>query len=198
MTWKQRQHEDDFETYERTTVEAYNKSLARLSKETLLHAVEKVFQQYKDQTYTYTRDLIQQLKAQNYLLFAISGSHVEVIEILAQYYGFDDFGGTKYLYKDGKYTGDSIVLRREEKPKYLAQLVAKHHVTYAGSVGIGDTDSDIPMLSAVERPIAFNPNKRLFEHARAHTWPIVVERKNMIYQMEHQHGTYILAQTEQE
>ena len=38
--------------------------------------VERVFEKYKDQVYRYTRDLIRELKSQDYLLFAISGSQV--------------------------------------------------------------------------------------------------------------------------
>jgi phosphoserine phosphatase len=47
----------------------------------------------------------------------------------------------------------------------------------------GDTESDIPMLELVEIPIAFNPNKKLFEHAKARGWRTVVERKDVIYEL---------------
>jgi phosphoserine phosphatase len=40
------------------------------------------------------------------------------------------------------------------------------------------------MLEMVERPIAFNPNRELFDYARAHAWPVVIERKNMVYKLE--------------
>ena len=52
------------------------------------------------------------------------------------------------------------------------------------------------MLSTVEQPIAFNPTKQLFEHARTYGWRIVLERKNMVYELEPRDGSYILAQTE--
>jgi len=32
-------------------------------------------------------------------------------------------------------------------------------------------------------PIAFNPNRKLAEHARKKDWRIVVERKDVIYQI---------------
>ena len=59
-------------------------------------AVRSVFDEYKEQTYTYTRDLIRSLQKQNYLLFAISASQEEVVEMLADYYGFDAWAGSKY------------------------------------------------------------------------------------------------------
>jgi phosphoserine phosphatase len=49
---------------------------------------------------------------------------------------------------------------------------------------VGDTESDISILSAVGKPIAFNPNDKLAQHAKKKRWDIVVERKNVIYQLE--------------
>jgi phosphoserine phosphatase len=39
------------------------------------------------------------------------------------------------------------------------------------------------MLELVERPIAFNPNKKLCAHAKKKGWEIVVERKDVIYKL---------------
>lgn len=49
------------------------------------------------------------------------------------------------------------------------------------------------MLSIVERPIAFNPDKDLFNAAKHNGWKIVVERKNMIYKLEPNGHTFVLA-----
>ncbi|MGH3106097.1 MAG: hypothetical protein ACRDM3_02750, partial [Rubrobacteraceae bacterium] len=51
-------------------------------------------------------------------------------------------------------------------------------------VGMGDTLSDVGFLEMVETPIAFNPNRGLFEVARQWGWPIVVERKDVIYNLQ--------------
>lgn len=193
MVWKRREHSESFRAYEHALVEGYHSALENITKEAFMQAALEVFEEYKDQTYTYTRDLIRELKEEGYLLFAISGSQVEIIEILANYYGFDDYGGSKYEYKDGKFTGKEYVLRREEKPKYLEKLVKKHGATYKDSLGIGDSGSDIQILEAVERPIAFNPDQELFDHARTKNWRIIVERKNVVYNLEVQDGSYLLA-----
>jgi phosphoserine phosphatase len=42
-------------------------------------------------------------------------------------------------------------------------------------------------------PIAFNPNKELFDHAREHGWNIVVERKNVVYELSAGKEQYVLA-----
>lgn len=193
MVWKRREHSESFLKYEHALITGYHEALENITKEAFMQAAQAVFEEYKDQTYTYTRDLIRELKGQGYLLFAISGSQIEIIEILANYYGFDDFGGSKYEYKDGKFTGKEYVMRREEKPKYLARLVKKHDATYKDSLAIGDSGSDIHILEAVERPVAFNPDQELLDHAKTKNWPIIVERKNVVYTLEPQNGSYLLA-----
>ena len=57
-------------------------------------------------------------------------------------------------------------------------------VSLEGSVGMGDTLSDVGFLELVGIPIAFNPNRDLFDVARERGWPIVVERKDVIYNLQ--------------
>lgn len=193
MQWKRRLDENAFNTYEHAMVDLYDDALRKLTRSDFLTAAQRVFDEYKDQTYTYTRDLIRELKKQNYLLFAISGSQQEIVAMLAAYYGFDDYGGSRYTYtEDDRFTGSKFVMRSQEKPRYLKQLIEKHGATYAGSIAVGDSEGDIPMLEIVEQPIAFNPSKGLFERAQADSWRVVVERKNMIYTLEAGDDSYRL------
>jgi len=193
MNWKTRTNDAAFKDYERLLVSIFDEAITTISYDEYMLAVQAVFDEYKQQTYVYTRDLMRDLKQQGYLLFAISASQYQVVELLARYYGFDDWGGSEYLVKDGRFTGEKQVLLHDEKPQLLKKLVAKHAASYTGSIGVGDSESDIPMLSAVEKPIAFNPSRLLFDHAQAKKWQIVVERKNVIYKLEPSHGTYLLA-----
>lgn len=195
MLWKKRAHETSFEEYEQTLVALIDKAITGIRVEDLEAACRGVIDEYKDQVYTFTRDLIRDLQSRDYLLFAISASQAQIVGLIAEYYGFDDFGGSEYQVKDGYFTGHKEVLRRDAKPEYLKRMVAKHAAGWQGSYAVGDSESDIPMLSAVERPIAFNPTKKLFQHASEQGWKIVVERKNMVYQLEPRDGSYILAQT---
>ncbi len=190
MNWKKRT--DSFTSYERTLINLINVAITGISVGDLEQACRSVLAEYKDQVYVYTRDLIKDLKAKDYLLFAISASQHEIVGLLADYYGFDDFGGSTYETKNGYFTGKSNILVSERKPAYLRELAAKHSASLEGSVGVGDSESDIPMLATVERPIAFNPTRELFDHARRQGWPVVVERKNMIYKLESEDGTYRL------
>ncbi|HSW37037.1 MAG TPA: HAD family phosphatase [Candidatus Saccharimonadales bacterium] len=195
MLWKRREHQDSFKDYEQALVKAVDQVILTITVDDLKQACQTVLNEYKDQVYTYTRQLIQELRSKNYLLFAISASQTEIVKLLADYYGFDDSGGSSYEIKNNRFTGKKQVLRSERKPDYLKTLVKKHNAIYEQSIGVGDSESDIAMLEVVERAIAFNPTKQLFNHAKSHGWKIVVERKNVIYELEPQNGPYILAQT---
>jgi phosphoserine phosphatase len=135
------------------------------------------------------------LKSKKYLLFAISGSQNEIIARISDYYGFDDYRGSEYEYINGRFTGIKTVAAWH-KDKVLLELVKKHDATLEGSIAVGDSQSDIPMMNLAERPIAFNPERQLFDHASKNGWEIVLERKNMIYRLENVKGHYELAKTE--
>ena len=191
MDWKRRTHPESFKAYERTLVEAVDNMLLTLTQRQYNEAIDAVFEEYKDQVYTYTRDLIKQLKKEHYVLFAISGSQEEIVKKIASYYGFDDFVGSTYKRKGQGFSGEKIV-RAHNKDQILAKLVKKHGVDTAGSIAVGDSEGDISMLETVETPITLNPEKKLFDHAKKNGWKIVLERKNMVYELEKVGQNYVL------
>lgn len=192
IAWKMRSHDLAYKEYEATMVEIFERIILKLDVTQFKKTVDDVIEQYKDQVYTYSHDLIKVLKAKKYTLFAISGSQVELVSQIAAYYGFDDYVGTNYVQKAGLFTGDKLFYANNKK-KALDQLIAKHGVDMAGSIAVGDSSSDISMLEMVESPIAFNPEKGLLIHAKKLGWKIVVERKNVVYIMEQRNGSYVLA-----
>ncbi len=191
MNWKRRTGTDSFNEYEHELIKVFDKALAGMSVNGFSKAVDAVFAEYRDQVYTYTRDMIRDLQQEGYLLFAISGSPGLIVKKLADHYGFDDFAATTYEQKDSRFTGKKY-LSIGRKPELLRELVTRNEAVAKGSIAVGDSEGDIDMLASVERPVAFNPNRPLFEHAKAHGWEIVVERKNVIYRLESHNGSYRL------
>jgi HAD superfamily hydrolase (TIGR01490 family) len=152
-------------------------------------AVDKIARQViayqKDRVYRFTRDLIKQLKTKNYFLVAISGSPSYIVEKYASAVGFDLFFGTELEVLDGKFTGRASSLDSAyNKAKIVKFLAKKYRANLHQSVAVGDTESDIPMLKLVGRPIAFNPNLGLAKFARKSKWTVVAERKDVIYNVE--------------
>lgn len=182
MVWKNREHPTAFKEYEMALINIYEQAFPTLDVKEFDDLVHEVIQEYKDQVYTFTRDLIKDLKKKGYFLLAISGSHVELVQEISTYYGFDDCVGTRYMRKSGKFSGQKF-LASSDKKTVLEQLVKKHALSFDNSVAVGDSASDAPMLGMVERPIAFNPDQELLEIAQKHGWQIVVERKNVVYKL---------------
>ncbi|MBI3624067.1 HAD family phosphatase [Candidatus Saccharibacteria bacterium] len=192
MTWKRRLHSESFKDYERRLVAAYEALLSQLTIKQFEEAAQAVFDEYKDQVYTYTRDLIRDLKQRGYLLFAISNSQMEIVEKVTKYYGFDDWVGAIYEQSNGRFTSQ-VKVHLNDKDSVLRQLVAKHKASWKDSLAVGDSLSDASMLEIVENPIAFNPEQKLFRLAKRQGWTIVIERKNVVYKLGPSNGTYILA-----
>lgn len=194
MVWKNRTHGEAFDDYQSELIEVYEKLLLELSYKDFNRAVKNVYDEYKDQVYTYTRQLIKKLKKDGYLLFAISGSQLEIVEKIAKHYRFDNCVGTIYEHEKDKFTG-AMTIHLGGKHVVLQELIKKHHASLKGSIAVGDSASDISMLEMVEIPIAFNPEKKLFNFAKDKGWKIVIERKNIVYELEQQNGKYLLAKT---
>lgn len=191
MRWKKREYIDAFHDYEAILVGIYEDALPSIDPEVFDRFVVSVIEEYKDQVYTFTRDLAKQLKADGYFLLAISGSHHELVGELAKYYGFDDYLGAIYERKNGTFSGqkDSPVF---DKNTALKKLVEKNKLSFDDSYAIGDSQSDAAMLKLVKNPIAFNPDRNLFEIAQKNAWSIIIERKNVIYKLEAHNGNYTL------
>lgn len=195
MAWKRREHQDSFKEYEHRLVELFTQILPNLTTSQLEEASKEVFDEYKDQVHTYTRGLIQACKSRNYWLFAISGSQTEIVSMMAQHYGFDDYIGTTYSRDGNSFTGE-VITPLGAKDRALEDMAKKHRATMIGSIAVGDSKGDIPMLTAVENPIAFNPERSLAEHAEERGWTIVIERKNTVVRMKD--GKYELVNPEDE
>ncbi len=69
------------------------------------------------------------------------------------------------------------------KDKVLKRALGMGGLTLSGSIGVGDTESDIPFLKMVKTAICFNPNEKLYNYAKRRGWKIVVERKDVVYEL---------------
>lgn len=191
MKWKNREHSEAFADYEHSLITIYESALSQIKSTEFDSMIDKVIEQYKDQVYTYTRDLVRELKEKDYFLIAISGSHHELVERLAKYYQFDDWVGSQYERSGQGFSGKKFIASKDKKA-LLQQMIEKHGLSLKDSYGVGDSTSDAVMLEIVQNPIAFNPNKSLFDIAKSNNWPIVIERKNVVYQLQPNGGKYLL------
>ena len=189
--WKQRAHKNAYEDYIDTVVEVYLNHMKGVSKVDVDRISRDLAKSVHKETYVYTRELVQSLK-QTHTVVAISGSTVDFLEPFVKEYRFDIWKGSELEIINGKYTGEELRKGHHKKDQTLKEIVKEYSLTYQNSYGVGDTGPDIPMLELVANPIAFNPSRELFEHAKKSGWKIVVERKNMIYNLVDRDGDHIL------
>ncbi len=147
---------------------------------------KRVVSKQQHRVYTYTRDLTQQLKDEGYYLIAISQSPKTVLDLFCHEYGFDKVYGRIYeIGPQDRFTGEVSEEHLIENKAAIVKRVFERHeeLSPLKSVAVGDTDGDIPLLEAVEKPICFNPNAALYAHAKRRGWPVVVERKDVVYHL---------------
>ncbi len=174
-----------YEAYIMDVVHAFEKNLKNLKHADFLRVSKQVVAIHKNRTYVYTKNLVADLKKKGYFILAISHSPKEILDVFCAQLGFDKVYGRVYeVGKNGKFTGNTLYLEEiSNKANILKRFVEKENLSLAGSVGVGDTGTDIKFLTFVENPICFNPNIQLYKHARKSGWKIVIERKDVIVEM---------------
>ena len=146
---------------------------------------KQVVEDEGDHTYRYTRDLLKKLKKEGYFLLAVSHSPKTILDQFCPRLGFDKTYGMIYeIGPEDRLTGEVVDKHFILNKAYIVKrAIEKEGLTLAGSIGVGDTESDISFLELVEKPICFNPNANLYRHAKVNNWNIVVERKDVIYEI---------------
>ncbi|MBI2048660.1 MAG: HAD family phosphatase [Parcubacteria group bacterium] len=135
--------------------------------------------------YRYTRDLIKELKSKGYYLLAVSHSPKTILDFFCPRLGFNKVYGIIYeIGPEDRLTGrladEHIIFN---KATTLKRAVEKENLTLVHSIGVGDSETDIPFLEMVAKPICFNPSNKLYRHAKRNKWNVVVERKDVIYEI---------------
>lgn len=175
----------DYQTYVDKVVEVFRQQIKGVSFEAVANAAGEIIEEKKNRVYRYTRDLIGDLKQRGYYLLAISHSPKFIADGFGYEAGFDKVYGFFFATgPSGNFTGeveDEDIIRN--KSAILQRAIRKENLAFEGSIGVGDTESDIPLLESVETAIAFNPNSALYLHARRRGWKVVVERKDVIYEL---------------
>lgn len=187
----ERQHEKwlnregDYDEYIQAVVRSFLTHLKGVKYNILSRAAEDVVEEQSKRTYRYTRDLLAELKEKKFFLLAVSHSPKTILDKFCPRLGFDKVYGT--IYETGgedAFTGrivdEHLIFN---KAAIVHRAVEKESLTLKGSVGVGDTESDIPFLELVEKPICFNPNQKLYRHAKREGWKVVVERKDVVYEL---------------
>lgn len=179
------EHEGTYEKYRMSLVDLYARHIKGCSKKDVISASKEVIYFHEKRTYLFAENLIEKLKKENYCIIAISGSPSEVVEEYnRKHLKFDKVFGSSYELDEGEfYTGKTIFEPTKNKGEIARKFAEENNINFECSYGIGDTESDASFLDLVENPIVFNPNQNLKKIAEEKKWKIIVEKKDVVYEI---------------
>ena len=174
-----------YSEYINALMDAYYSNIKGVHYSDFADISKQVVEDEGDHTYRYTRDLLKKLKKEGYFLLAVSHSPKTILDQFCPRLGFDKTYGMIYeIGPEDRLTGEVVDKHFILNKAYIVKrAIEKEGLTLAGSIGVGDTESDISFLELVEKPICCNPNANLYRHAKVNNWNIVVERKDVIYEI---------------
>lgn len=182
MAWRKR--EGSYDAYIQAVIKSFLSHIKGVHYGEFADVGRQVVARQSKYVYRYTRDLIKKLKAEDYMIVAISQSPKTILDDFCRQYGFDKVYGRIYeIGPQDCFTGAvSEEYLIQNKANIVKRVFEKHKdLSRDESIAVGDTEGDVSLLEAVENPICFNPNLQLYTHAKRRGWEVVVERKDVIY-----------------
>ncbi len=143
------------------------RDLQRLSPRVLAGVLPRLYPQMLERAYAH-----QDAGVPVYILTAASQ---EMADLLAHVLSFDGGLGSRSEVVDGRYTGRPAgpFNYREGKVVSMQELAAREGIDLAASHAYSDSESDLPMLRAVGRPVVVNPDAELRRIAIEEGWEVL-------------------------
>jgi putative phosphoserine phosphatase/1-acylglycerol-3-phosphate O-acyltransferase len=137
-------------------------------------AGRKAAEHLVDQVPTFAKMAIAQHQAAGRRVVMATTTPYDLVKPLADALGLDDVIATRYTESGGRYTGGIVgnFVWGTGKLASVRDWSADHGVSMADSWAYSDSVFDVPLLSAVGRAVAVNPDPRLTLVALARRWPI--------------------------
>ncbi len=184
----------EYDDYLQRMIEIFKKATVGISSEHIDFIAKKVIEQKGERVYQFTRREIEMHKAAGHKIIAISGSPDALVKYMAEKYQCDDWRGTIYHTDEkGIYTGEITPMWDSvSKQKAMLELRDKYSLDLSECYSYGDTNGDLTMFKNTGHPNAINPTKELLENIQAdpalmERIRVVVERKNVIYNIDIHH-----------
>ena len=107
-------------------------------------------------------------------VWLVTAAPVELGAVIAQRLGLTGAIGTVAEIRDGVYTGRLVgdMMHGPAKAAAITDLAAKEGLDLARCAAYSDSINDLPMLAAVGRAVAVNPDSALRRAARERGWEI--------------------------
>ncbi|HUC05534.1 MAG TPA: HAD-IB family hydrolase [Acidimicrobiales bacterium] len=137
----------------------------QIVRETLLQTIEPII-------YAEALELMELHRAAGHRVYLVSASPEEIVLPLVDMLGADGAICSRgEVDAEGRYTGRmAFYAYGDAKAAGMRELAARAGIDLAGSSAYSDSFTDLPMLEAVGRPVAVNPDRQLAKVARERGW----------------------------
>jgi HAD superfamily hydrolase (TIGR01490 family) len=116
--------------------------------------------------------LIEEHQAAGRDVVLVSASGEEMVRPIGEQLGITDIIATRMAIEDGRYSGAvDFYAAGPNKLQAVRALAKDRGYDLADSYAYSDSISDLPLLEAVGRPTAVNPDRGLRRAAAEHGWP---------------------------
>jgi len=139
----------------------------QIVRETMLQTIEPIM-------YAEALELMELHRAAGHRVYLVSASPEEIVLPLADLLGADGAICSRGEVDDeGRYTGRmAFYAYGESKAEAMREIAARIGLDLAASSAYSDSATDLPMLEAVGRPVAVNPDRALAKIARERGWEL--------------------------
>jgi HAD superfamily hydrolase (TIGR01490 family) len=141
----------------------------------LVHLSEEIYDEVMaDRIWHGTRALALQHLDAGQRVWLVTATPVEVARVIARRLGLTGALGTVAETEDGVYTGRlaGSLLHGPAKAEAIRALAVREGLDLSRCAAYSDSSNDLPMLTAVGRPCAVNPDADLREYAKDRGWEI--------------------------
>lgn len=139
------------------------------------HALAAYRTRVRPRIYPRARELVDLYRQREIPTLALSGTGDLMAKAVADDLGIDDYIGNRLEMEDGRATGRPLAPYSygDGKVVLLREFARERDIELADCAAFADSQSDLPVLSAVGYPHAVNPDRKLFEVASTRGWPIL-------------------------
>ncbi len=121
------------------------------------------------------KDLVKFHRENGDILAVITATNSFITSPIVEYFQIDHLIATEVKVVNGRYVNeiDGIPCYQDGKVQRLENWMASQGLSLEGSVFYSDSINDLPLLEAVENPVAVDPDPQLRELAQSREWKII-------------------------
>ncbi|MDB5185341.1 MAG: HAD-superfamily subfamily hydrolase [Candidatus Saccharibacteria bacterium] len=173
--WQTNNNEGVYQAYLHRLVRTFISQMAGIEVERFDRVIATMISEHSVRKFAFPRRLINSLQTSHHIV-AISGSPDILVRPFLADLPVQTAFGSAFAVEDGIFTGAARAVG--DKAAILQGLVAANVASQAGSVAVGDTFSDAPMLAYAETAIMFNASRTLTKYGQEFGWLRVNEVKD--------------------